>query len=122
LFTSPLHLWWGGRHNLPYTMNHVNLIGKISSAPKVVELENGKRIAQFTLSTTEMYLDDKGNQKKKSYWHRLTAWGKWVSILDQHCEQGMQLAIEGKLVSRFYREGQQRKYVFEVEVNDLTIL
>ena len=96
-------------------MNHVNLIGKISSAPKVVELENGKRIAQFTLSTTEMYLDDKGNQKKKSYWHRLTAWGKWVSILDQH-------AIEGKLVSRFYREGQQRKYVFEIEVNDLTIL
>jgi single-strand DNA-binding protein len=103
-------------------MNHVNLIGKIASAPKFVELENGRKIAQFTMSTTEHFLDSEGKQKKKSYWHRLTAWGKWVTILDQHYTEGMQLAVEGKLVSRFYRQGIERKHIVEVEVNDIIIL
>jgi single-stranded DNA-binding protein len=52
-------------------MNHVNLIGKIASAPKFVELENGRKIAQFTMSTTELFLDSEGKQKKKSYLRRL---------------------------------------------------
>lgn len=94
----------------------------MASTPKVIELENGRRIAQFTMSTTEHYLDAEGKQKKKSYWHRLTAWGKWVNILDQHCTEGMHLAVEGKLVSRFYQQGVERKHIVEVEVNDLVIL
>jgi single-stranded DNA-binding protein len=32
-------------------MNHVNLIGKVSSTPKIMELSNGRRIAKFTEAT-----------------------------------------------------------------------
>lgn len=35
-------------------LNHVNLIGKVSSVPKIMELENGKRIAKFTMSTKKL--------------------------------------------------------------------
>lgn len=104
-------------------MNHVNLIGKISSDPKVVMLENGKRIAQFSLSTQETFLDGEGNVKKKSTWHRVSAWGNWVSVLEELGQKGINLAIEGKLVSRFYHTQKgERKFVTEVEVNDLVIL
>ena len=37
----------------PEPMNHVNLIGRINSTPKVTELDNGKRIVRFTLTTSE---------------------------------------------------------------------
>ena len=103
-------------------MNHVNLIGKVCSSPKVVELPDGRLIAQFTMSTKEMYLDASGKTKSRSNWHRMTAWGKWVKILDELCQEGMDLAVEGKLVTRFYQNRGERKFISEVEVNDLVIL
>lgn len=103
-------------------MNHVNLIGKVSSSPKVVELADGRKIAQFTMSTKELYLDETGKTKSRSNWHRLTAWGRWVNVLEELCQEGMDLAVEGKLVTRFYKNDGQRKYISEVEVNDLIIL
>ena len=104
-------------------MNHVNLIGKISSEPKIIELGNGKKLAQFSMSTNETYLDEEGNVKKKNNWHRISAWGIWVNVIDELGQKGINLAIEGKLVSRFYRTtAGKQKLITEVEVNDLTIL
>ena len=103
-------------------MNHVNLIGKMSSTPRFVELSNGKKIAQFTLSTKETYLDETGKAKNRSQWHQLSAWGRWVKVLEELGSVGTGLAIEGKLVTRFYNKNGEKKYVSEVEVNDLVIL
>jgi len=104
-------------------MNHVNLIGKMCSTPRFVELKNGRKIAQFTLSTEETFLDKEGNTKVKSQWHQLSAWGKWVKVLEELGTSGMNLAIEGRLVSRFYKnQTGEKKHISEVEVNDLIIL
>ena len=104
-------------------MNHVNLIGKISSEPKVVELNNGRKIAQFSMSTQESYLDAAGNIKNKKQWHRISAWGNWVKVLEELGHKGIDLAIEGKLVSRFYQTPSgEKKLVTEVEINDLVLL
>lgn len=104
-------------------MNHVNLIGQMSSDPKFVELKDGKRIARFALSTRETYLDEEGNTKNINNWHRVTAWGKWVPVLEQLGTKGQALAIEGRLCSRFFNSKQgQRKSFTEVEINDLVVL
>lgn len=105
-------------------MNHVNLIGQMSSDPKFVELKDGKRIARFSLSTRETYLDDEGNTKNINNWHRVTAWGKWVPVLEQLGSKGQALAIEGRLRSRFYNNIQtgQRQSFTEVEINDMVVL
>jgi single-strand DNA-binding protein len=103
-------------------MNHVNLIGKVCSTPRIVELSNGRKIAQFTMSTKEMYLDEHGDTKTRSNWHRLTAWGKWVRVLEELGKEGMDLAVEGKLVTRFYQNKGEKKFISEVEINDLIIL
>ena len=102
-------------------MNHVNLIGKVSSAPRVMEMD-GRKIAQFTMSTKEHYITSEGETKTRKNWHRMTAWGRWVQVLEELGQVGMELAIEGKLVTRFYKSNGQRKVVAEVEVNDLVIL
>lgn len=104
-------------------MNHVNLIGKISSDPKFLELNNGRKIAQFSMSTQETFLDDSGKMINKKQWHRITAWGKWVIILEEFGVKGLHLAVEGKLVSRFYKTTTgDRKLITEVEINDLIVL
>jgi single-strand DNA-binding protein len=104
-------------------MNHVNLIGLMASDPQVVVLEDGKKIARFSMSTRETFLDDEGQTKHVSNWHRVTAWGKWVQVLEKLGSKGQALAIEGKLRSRFYQsKSGQRQSVTEVEINDLVIL
>ena len=104
-------------------MNHVNLIGLMSSDPKVVQTNDGRKIAKFSLSTTETYLDDDGNSKDVKNWHRVMAWGKWASVLEQLGSKGQALAIEGKLRSRFFQtKAGEKKSVTEIEINDLVIL
>lgn len=103
-------------------MNHVNLIGKISSAPTITELNDGRKIAKFSLSTKEIYLDSEGKTKTRNNWHLLTAWGRWIKVLEELGQVGSEMAIEGKLVSRFYNSNGQKKYVSEVEVNDIILM
>ncbi len=103
-------------------MNHVNLIGQMSSDPTFVEMEGGKKVARFSLSTKETYLDDEGNTKDTKNWHRVTAWGKWVPVLEQLGVKGQALAIEGRLRSRFYNTDGKRQSYTEIEINDLVIL
>ena len=103
-------------------MNHVNLIGKMTSGPRYYELPNGKRIAQFTMATSEFFLDEDGNSKRKKHWHRIAAWGKWVKVLEELGSVGTDMAIEGKLTTRFYDKGGEKHFISEVEVNDLIIL
>ncbi len=104
-------------------MNYVNLIGKISSEPKVFNLENGRKIANFSIKTEETFLDKDGNVQKKSQWHRVYAWGRWVAVLEEFGTKGINLAVEGRLVSRFYKDTKgKNRCVSEVEVNDLILL
>lgn len=108
--------------NSNHSMNHVNLIGKVTSEPKFTQLENGRKVAKFSLSTKEIYLDAEGNTKSRDNWHLLTAWGRWIKVLEEFGSVGTHVAVEGRLVSRFYNSQGQKKYVSEVEINDLILL
>lgn len=103
-------------------MNMVNLIGKMTTNPTVYEIEGEGKIARFSFSTSEPYLDKNGKTCYTKDWHRVTAWGKWATILDRLCAKGQGLAIEGRLRSRFYSQNGQQKSITEIEVNDLVIL
>lgn len=104
-------------------MNHVNIIGKIASDLRILTLPGGRRIVNFSLATNERFFDKEGNMQVKQDWHRLTAYGRWVQIMEELCAKGNNVAVEGKLVSRFYMTPNgERKMISEIEVNDLIIL
>lgn len=104
-------------------MNHVNLIGKMTSEPRVMSLENGRKVANFSLKTVETFLDKDGNVQKKSQWHRIHVWGRWVAVIEEFGQKGLNLAVEGRLTSRFYKsQSGTRHQVTEIEVNDLVLL
>lgn len=94
----------------------------MSSIPRYYELPTGRKVAQFTMTTNEVYLDETGKTKRKNHWHRIAAWGKWVQVLEQLGDVGTELAVEGKLTTRFYERDGERHFISEVEINDLVIL
>ena len=103
-------------------MNHVNLIGQMASDPKFTNTKEGQKIVKFSLSTKETYLDAEGKTKSHKNWHRITAWGKWVPVLEQLGAKGQALAIEGRIMSHFFNANGQRKSFTEIEINDMVIL
>ena len=56
--------------------NNVRLIGHLGDDPKVKKLESGKKVANFTLATNEIYRDANGQKQTETTWHRLVAWKK----------------------------------------------
>ena len=40
--------------------NRVQLIGRVGKEPEIVNLEDGKKLAKFSMATTEFYRDKNG--------------------------------------------------------------
>ena len=103
--------------------NKVQLIGNLGNAPEVKTLESGKKMARFSVATSESYRNAKGEKVSETQWHTLVAWGKVAEIVEKYLTKGKEVAIEGKLINRSYddKEG-NKKYITEVQVNELLLL
>ena len=102
--------------------NKVQLIGHVGQDPEIKQLENG-RVANFTIATNDSYTNAKGEKVEQTEWHRVSAWGKTVDIIEQLLKKGSHVAIEGKLTHRIYddKDGNKR-YITEVVANELVLL
>ncbi len=104
-------------------VNKVQLIGNIGMDPEMRTLENGNKMARFSLATNENYKDAKGKVVENTQWHNLVAWGKTAELVEQLCAKGKQIAVEGKLESNSYndKEGVKR-YATNIVVNEFKLL
>ena len=102
--------------------NRVQLIGHVGQDPEIKQLESG-RVANFTIATNDSYTNAKGEKVEQTEWHRVSAWGKTVDIIEQLLKKGSHVAIEGKLTHRSYddKDGNKR-YITEVIANELVFL
>lgn len=103
--------------------NKVQLIGNLGNAPEVKTLESGKKMARFSVATSESYRNAKGEKVTETQWHSLVAWGKVAEIVEKYLTKGKEVAIEGKLISRSYNDKDgNKKYITEVQVSELLML
>ena len=103
--------------------NKVQLIGNLGNPPEIKTFESGKKMARFSVATSENYRNAKGEKVKETHWHNLVAWGKLADIAEKYLTKGKEIAVEGKLVNRSYNDkAGNKKYVSEVQVNELLLL
>ena len=88
--------------------NKVQLIGNLGKDPEIITLENGSKLAKFSLATNENYKDKNGEKQSKTEWHNLIAWNKTAELIEKYVTKGKEIAIEGKLSNKSYedKEGQ----------------
>ncbi len=103
--------------------NKVQLIGNLGSVPEVKLFEGGKKLARLNLATNENYRNSKGEKISETQWHTVIAWGKTAEIIEKYFTKGMEVAIEGKLVSRAYNDKDgNKRYITEVQATELLML
>ncbi len=103
-------------------VNKVILIGNVGKDPEVKVLENGVRVANFPLATTEIYKKD-GNRVEQTEWHNIVLWRGLAEVTEKIVRKGATLYIEGKLRSRTWEDKDKiKRYSVEVVADTLTVL
>ena len=101
--------------------NSVHLIGRLGKDPEVKTF-GGKKKASFSIATTDSYKNAKGEKVEDTQWHNIVIWGTLVSVVEKYLKKGDEVCIEGKLVHRDYESGGTKKYITEINGNDLLLL
>ena len=103
--------------------NSVRLIGNLGMNPEVKELGNNKKIAKFSIATTDSYKNDDGEKVSDTQWHNIIAWGNQAKIAEKYLKKGNEIAIEGKLTSRSYNDKEgNKKYITEIVASEILMI
>lgn len=101
----------------------MQLVGRLGNAPEIRTFESGKKMARFSVATTETYTDAKGVNVVNTQWHNLVAWGRAAALAEKQLTRGCEVSIEGKLAHRNYIDKTgTKKYVTEIVVAEILLL
>jgi len=111
------------------SVNKVILVGNLGRDPEVRSTQDGARIVNLNLATSENWKDkSSGERREKTEWHRVVIFNeKLGEIAERYLKKGSKVFIEGSLQTRKWtdKEGQER-YTTEVVVGrfrgELTLL
>lgn len=103
--------------------NRVQLIGHLGKDPEVKAIDNGNKMARFTIATNETYQNNKGEKVTDTQWHNVVAWGKTAELVEKLLQKGHEVALEGKLENRSYTDKDgQKKFITEVVAQEFLLL
>jgi single-strand DNA-binding protein len=111
------------------SVNKVIIVGNVGKDPEVRSFQNGGRVANFSVATSENWKDKAtGEKKERTEWHRISILNdNLVGIVESYVKKGTKVYIEGQLETRKYtdKDGSE-KYTTEVVLRpyrgELTLL
>jgi single-strand DNA-binding protein len=103
--------------------NRVQLIGNLGKDPEVKEFEGGRKVAKFSLATTESYKNDEGEKISETSWHNVVAWNGLATIAEKYLNKGKEVAVEGRISYRNYEDKDGvKKYFTEIILSQIQLL
>ncbi len=99
------------------SVNKVILIGNVGKDPEVRTFNNGGKVCNFSIATSESWKDKQtGERKEKTDWHNVAVFNEGlIGIIERYVKKGSKVYIEGALKTRKWqdRDGNDR-YTTEV--------
>jgi len=86
-------------------INKVILVGNLGGDPETRYMPSGSAVTNLTVATNESWKDKQsGEQKERTEWHKIAAFGKLAEIMAEYLRKGSQVYIEGKLRTRKWQD------------------
>ena len=112
------------------SVNKVTLVGNLGRDPEVWAMQNGDKIIQLSVATSDRWKDkSSGEQRERTEWHRVVIFNDALGkIAEQYLKKGSTVYLEGQLQTRKWTDQQsgQEKYTTEVVLQryrgELTLL
>jgi len=101
------------------SVNKVILVGNLGADPEVKSFQNGGRIANIRIATSESWKDRAtGERKERTEWHNVVIQSEGlVGVVERFLKKGSKVYLEGSLRTRKWqdRDGNDR-YTTEISV------
>jgi|SRR5215471_14316590 single-strand DNA-binding protein len=84
------------------SVNKVILIGNLGRDPEIRSTQDGTRIANLSLATSETWRDrNSGERKERTEWHRVVIFNdRLVEVVEKYLKKGSKIYVEGALQTR----------------------
>ncbi|MBY0137455.1 single-stranded DNA-binding protein [Paracoccus yeei] len=111
------------------SVNKVILIGNLGQDPEIRSFQNGGKIANLRIATSETWKDrNTGERKERTEWHTVAIYSEpLVRVAEQYLKKGSKVYVEGQLETRKWQDQQGNdRYSTEVALrpfrSELTML
>lgn len=99
------------------SVNKVILVGNVGRDPEVRTMQNGGRVCNLSIATSEKWKDkNTGEPREATEWHRVVVFDdNLTDIIERYIIKGSKIYLEGSLQTRKWTDQQgQDKYSTEV--------
>mgnify|MGYP000206352967 CR=1 FL=1 len=88
------------------SVNKVILIGNLGADPEVRTFQNGGKVCNLRIATSETWKDkNTGERRERTEWHTVAVFQEGlVRIAEQYLRKGSKVYIEGKLQTRKWQD------------------
>lgn len=102
-------------------MNHVILIGNVCKDAEIRNLDNGVKVASFSLATSEGgYTKQDGTEvPEKTQWHNIVAWRGLASLAEKVVKKGEKITVVGSISYREYEKDGVKVRATDIIANDI---
>lgn len=111
------------------SVNKVILVGNLGRDPEIRHLQDGSKIAQLSVATSENWKDRQtGERREKTEWHRVVIFNSNLAeVAENYLRKGAKVYVEGQLQTRKWTDQDGNdKYTTEVVLSrfrgELTML
>lgn len=99
------------------SVNKVIIVGNLGRDPEVRSFQNGGKVVNLRIATTESWRDkSSGERKEKTEWHSVAIFNEGLAnVAEKYLRKGSKVYIEGALQTRKWQDAQgQDKYSTEI--------
>lgn len=88
------------------SVNKVILIGNLGADPEVRSFQNGGKVANLRIATTESWKDrNSGEKQERTDWHNVAIFGDGLAgVAERFLRKGSKIYVEGQLRTRKWQD------------------
>ncbi|NBW12649.1 MAG: single-stranded DNA-binding protein [Caulobacteraceae bacterium] len=97
-------------------VNKAIILGRLGRDPEVRNFQNGGKVVNLRLATSERYKDRDGNQQERTEWHAVAIFNeKLGEVAEKYLRKGSEVYLEGQIETRKWtdKDGAE-KYTTEI--------
>ena len=97
-------------------VNKVIVLGRLGKDPEVRNFQNGGKVVNLRVATSESWKDRDGNRQERTEWHRVVIFNENLGrVAKSYLKKGSKVYLEGQLQTRKWTDNSgQDKYTTEV--------
>jgi single-strand DNA-binding protein len=104
------------------SLNKVMLIGNLGADPEIRSFQNGGKVANLRIATSETWKDkNTGEKQERTEWHTVSIFSEGlIGVVERFLRKGSKVYIEGQLQTRKWQDQQGNdRYSTEVVLRGL---